>query len=106
MPTTKPMVDLRELARKSGDAGLPREMIGFAAERLREVEVGSRTGAAGALGDEGFARRSGSPSKRRATAEAVAQSVGRHHNVREDSEPRARGPKDRWSAPHERRDYR
>ncbi len=43
---TKPMMDLRELVEKSADADLLKEMIGFAAERLRELEVGVRAGAA------------------------------------------------------------
>lgn len=42
---TKPMMDLRELVEKSGDADLLKEMIGFAAERLMELEVGVRAGA-------------------------------------------------------------
>jgi len=43
---TKPMMDLRELVEKSGDLDLLKEMIGFAAERLMELEVGVRAGAA------------------------------------------------------------
>lgn len=42
---TKPMVDLRALAEKSGDADLLREMTGFATERLMELEVGAKAGA-------------------------------------------------------------
>ena len=40
---TKPMMDLRALVEKSGDADLLREMIGFAAERLMGLEVGAKS---------------------------------------------------------------
>ena len=43
---TKPMMDLSELVEKSSDTDLLKEMIGFAAERLMELEVGVRAGAA------------------------------------------------------------
>jgi transposase-like protein len=42
---TDDMMNLRVLLEKSADADLLREMIGFAAQRLMELEVGSLTGA-------------------------------------------------------------
>ena len=43
---TDEMMNLRTLLEKSADADLLREMIGFAAHRLMELEVESLTGAA------------------------------------------------------------
>lgn len=52
---TTDMMNLRDLVEKAYDADLLREMIGFAAERLMELEVGAVTGAV--YGEKNPARR-------------------------------------------------
>ena len=57
---TETMMDLKALLEKAPDADLLREMIGFAAKRLMELEVGALTGAAwNAKSDERLVRRNG-----------------------------------------------
>src|SRR5881397_3623611 len=57
---TNDMMNLRTLVEKTPDADILREMIGFAAQRLMELEVGSLTGAGyGEKAPERLAQRNG-----------------------------------------------
>ena len=57
---TNEMMALQGLLEKTSDADLLREMLGFAAEGLMELDVGSKTGAAwGEKSAERLAQRNG-----------------------------------------------
>ncbi len=68
---TNAMMNLRSLVEKSADADLLRDMIGFAAEKLMELEVGAKTAA-------DYAERNGLPmAQRRATATETGENTDR-----------------------------
>jgi putative transposase len=59
-PMTNEMMALQGLLEKTSDADLVREMLGFAAERLMELDVGGKTGAAwGEKSPDRLAQRNG-----------------------------------------------
>ena len=62
---TDEIMTVRALLEKSSDADLLREMIGFTAQRLMELEVESKTGAGyGEKSAERLAQRNGSRDRR------------------------------------------
>ena len=80
---TDDSIALRELLEKSADADLLREMIGFAAERLMELEVQGLTGAGyGERTAERLVQRNGYRDRvwetRAGTASHTSSTSGRH----------------------------
>ena len=62
---TDDTMNLQALVGKSADADFLREMIGFAAQRLMDLKVGSLTGAGyGEKSSNRLAQRNGYPSRR------------------------------------------
>ena len=71
---TEEMMTLRGLTEKSPDADLLREMIGFAAQRLMELEVGGLSGAAhGEKSAERLVQRNGYQNRDRETRAGTAE---------------------------------
>jgi len=88
---TDDMMNLRSLVEKSADADLLREMIGFAAEKLMALEVGTKTGA-GYGEKNGFrlAQRNGYRDRDWETRAGTVELRIQHSAYREPPRPRAR----------------
>ncbi len=81
---TDDMMNLRALLKMSPDADFLREMIGYGAQRLMELEVGGLTGAAHGQSDR---RTAGARETRPAGRQAVHLRRSRGHQGRRPQEP-------------------